>query len=336
MKTRLNLLQLTVLFIITVLAVVHAADVGKDDIVAAARKWIADNAIFQAESPNAVPEKAAQMTDADGKIMPLWLVELAPSGYLVMSADDTLPPVVAFNTKGVFDMPEGHPLPSMLNRQGEIFHTELGKPLTRGNELAAENQARWNALLNRTRAESTTPSTIVTAPLLTTKWNQNAPYNYFCPSGNSYVERAVSGCVPTAIAQMLKYHEWPIAGSGKKSYTDAEGNIQKTLTADFSFPYDWAAMTDNYEEKEERNYGSAELAVARLFMEMGVLVEANYEIGETGAHVHNIHTLMSQYLDYSSSSVFGDSRSGYVGYTAQSTIYSRMRTDMIEKRPAFV
>ena len=336
MKTRLNLLQLTVLLIMAVFAVVHAADVGKDEIMVAARKWIADNAVFQAESPDAVPEKATQLADDDGKAMPLWLVELAPSGYLVMSADDTLPPVAAFNTKGSFEMPVDHPLPSMLVRQGEIFQAELDKPKTRGNELAAENQTRWNSLLNRTRAETVTPSTIITAPLLTTEWNQNAPYNYFCPSGSSYVERAVTGCVPTAIAQMLKYHEWPIAGSGKKTYTDAEGNIQKTLTADFSVPYEWNAMTDIYTEKEERDYGAAELSVARLIMEMGVLVEADYELKKTGAHPHNIHTLMSQYLDYSSSSVFGDSRSGYIGYTAQSTIYSRIRTDMIEKRPAFV
>ena len=58
MKTRLNLLQLTVLLIMAMFAVVHAADVGKDDILAAARKWIADNAVFKAELPDAVPEKA--------------------------------------------------------------------------------------------------------------------------------------------------------------------------------------------------------------------------------------------------------------------------------------
>ena len=64
-----------------------------------------------------------------------------------------------------------HPLPAMLNRQGEIFQEELDKPQTRGNELAAENQSRWNGLLGRTRAESTTPSKIITGPLVTTIWD---------------------------------------------------------------------------------------------------------------------------------------------------------------------
>ena len=325
-----------VLFIMTAFAVVHAADVSENNILTAARKWIADNAVFQAELPNAVPTKAIQMTDADGKAMPLWRVDLKPVGYLVMSADDTLPPVVAFNTKGTFDLPEGHPMPALLERQSEIFQTELGKPQTRGNELAEENKARWNALLNRTRAETITPSTIVTAPLITTEWNQRAPYNYFCPTGSSYVERAVTGCVPTAIAQMLKYHEWPIAGNGTKTYTDTEGNIQKTLTADFSIPYNWNAMTDIYTQKEERDYGAAELSVARLIMEMGVLVEADYELNETGAYSSNINTLLAQYLGYSSSIAYGDSRSGYIGYIAQPTLYSRIRSDMVEGRPAIV
>ncbi len=336
MKTRLNLLQLTVLFIMAMFAVVHAADVGKDDILAAARKWIADNAVFKAELPDAVPEKATQLADDDGKAMPLWRVDLKPTGYLVMSSDDTLPPVVAFNTKGSFEMPSGHPLPDMLKRQSLIFKTELGKPQTRGNELAAENQARWNALLKRTRAESVTPSTIVRSPMLATEWSQNAPFNYFCPSGSSYAERAVTGCVPMALSQMLKYHEWPVAGSGTKSFTDDEGEIRGTLKADFSVPYEWSAMADAYEWKEERDYGTAELAVARLTMEMGAMVEADYGLDGTSAYSHNLHTLMAQYLGYSSSAVYGDTRSGYIGYVAQATLYSRIRADMVAGRPAFV
>ena len=336
MKTVHIFWRLAVCFIMVAFAAIYAAEVGENDILTAAHKWIVDNAVFQAELPNAIPANAVQMTDADGKAMPLWRVDLQPTGYLAMSSDDTLPPVVAFNTKGSLEMPEGHPLPALLERQSEIFQTELGKPQTRGNELAEENKARWNALLNRTRTESTTPSTIVTAPLLSTEWNQNAPYNYFCPSGSSYVERAVTGCVPTAIAQMLKFHEWPVVGNGTKTYTDAQGDIQKTLTADFSVPYDWNAMTDIYTEKEERDFGAAELSVARLIMEMGVLVEADYELGETGAFSSNINTLLAQYLGYSSSIAYGDSRSGFIGYIDQPTLYSRIRSDMIAGRPAIV
>ena len=83
-------------FSIIFTAIMHAAEVSENEILAAARKWIADNAMFQTDLPNAVPEKAVQMADFEGKPMPLWRVDLQPTGYLVMSVDDTLPPVVSF------------------------------------------------------------------------------------------------------------------------------------------------------------------------------------------------------------------------------------------------
>ena len=293
MKTRHTFWQLTVFFIMAAFAAIQAAEVGQDDILAAARKWIHDNAVFQAELPNAVPVDAAQLADADGNVLPLWRVDLQPAGYLVMSADDTLPPVVAFGTDGSFETPEGHPLPSMLTRQGEIFQEELGKPKTRGNELAEENQASWNALLGRTRAESVTPSTIVRSPMLATEWNQSAPFNYFCPSGSVYAERGLTGCVATALAQMLKYHEWPAAGNGTKESTDDSGDIKGSMKADLSVPYEWGAMTDSYAGKEERDYGAAELAAARLSMEASVLVGADYGLEGTSAPSYNLGTLIT-------------------------------------------
>ncbi len=336
MNTRNVFWRLTTLLVTVAIAVVHAADVGEQDISTAARKWIADNAIFQLESPDAFPKEATQLAGPDGELLPLWRVDLAPAGYLIMSSDDTLPPVVAFNTQGSFEMPTDHPLPHMLNRQGEIFQNELGKPRTRGNEQALENQARWNALLNRTRAASATPSTIVRSPMLTTEWDQNAPYNHLCPSGSNYAERSVTGCVALAVAQMLKYHEWPAVGTGTKASTDTSGDVTASLKADFSVPYDWSAMADSYAEKEERDYTAAELAVARLAMEMGVLAEADYGLEATSAYSHNLHTLMAQYLGYSSAGIYSDTRSGYTGYVSQSTLFSRIRADMTAGRPAFV
>ena len=317
--------------------VLHSAEVGENEILAASKKWIADNAVFQAEQPDAVPEKAMQMTDAEGRRMPLWLVELQPTGYLIMSADDTLPPVVAFDANGPFDMPAAHPLPAMLNRQGVIFQEELDKPKTRGNKLAVENQSRWNVLLGRTRADAVTPSTIVVQPFVMTEWDQTAPYDFLCPSNKTYTSRAVTGCVPLAIAQLLKYYEWPAVGNGTKSFTDKAGEIRASLSVDYAFPYDWSSMADSYSPwGDEQDYGAAEMAVARLAMEMGVLAEADYEIDGTAAYVHQIHTFLSQFLRYSNTAVYGDSRSGYIGYVGQTTLYSRIRADMMAHRPALL
>ena len=74
--TRNKFWQLMVFFILAVFYAVHAAEVGENDILMAARKWIADNAVFKLESPNAVPTDATQLTDKDGQLLPLWHVDL--------------------------------------------------------------------------------------------------------------------------------------------------------------------------------------------------------------------------------------------------------------------
>ena len=333
------------LFILS-FVVFHAAEVGENEILLAARKWIEGNAVFQAELPNAIPEKAVQMADFEGKTMPLWRVDLLPTGYLVMAADDTLPPVVAFNTNGAFDMPAAHPLPAMLNRQGVIFQEELAKPKTRGNKLAEENQSRWNGLLGRTRADSVTPSTIITQPLLTTIWNQYAPYDYVCPTNGSYVNRGITGCVPTAFSQILKWHEWPPKGEGTASWSDKEGDVKGELWADYSFPYEWELMRDNhidnwrYSSKLKDYYyprgtiDRSDWAIARMMMEMGVYSEADYEQNGTGAYSYKFKTLLANHLMYAGTAEYGDINVGYIGYTDQKTLYARIRRDMVAGRPA--
>ena len=84
------------LFFAFLLATMQAAELTSTEILAAAKAWIEGNAVFQLEQPDAVPVNAVRMTDADGAARPLWRVNLEPAGYLVMAADDFLPPVVAF------------------------------------------------------------------------------------------------------------------------------------------------------------------------------------------------------------------------------------------------
>ena len=339
MKTKRKLWQLTVLFMIMVFAAIHAAEVSESDILTAARKWISDNAVFKSEQPNAVPKKAVQMTNADGQLMPLWQVDLQPTGYLVMSSDDTLPPVVTFNTNGSFELPEGHPLPFMLRRQGKIFQEELSKPQTRGSELAAENQARWNALLNRTRASSsTTPSVIITNPLLSTEWHQGSPYDLLTPYDETHDERGAAGCVPLAISQILKYHEWPAVGVGEKYHQDSDAwPLGASLQAQYSFPYAWDLMADDYGWTDEETLTPYEWAVARLVMEMGVLVEADYEADGTGAGDGEIKYYLVDYLDYSEGIMYGQfDNSRWDDYTEAAVLYPRIRADMVAGRPALV
>lgn len=70
---------------------------------------------------------------------------------------------------------------------------------------------------------------IVVGPLLTTTWSQWGPYNMYCPAG------CPTGCVPTAIAQVMNYWKWPKTTIGMVGKEDFSGHT-----------YDWDNMLDNY------------------------------------------------------------------------------------------
>ncbi|MBQ7651529.1 MAG: Spi family protease inhibitor, partial [Victivallales bacterium] len=123
-----------------------AKEVSEEEVLFAAGKWLEANTEFWRNVVPVVPNTAKRLTKADGEPLPLWIVSLTPGGYIVFSSDDSLPPVVAFNTNGEFGQaPEA--LSLLLARQGEIYQDALAAEKTRGDSAATENQELWNALL---------------------------------------------------------------------------------------------------------------------------------------------------------------------------------------------
>ena len=320
-----------VFILVIALISLHAAEVGSEEVLTAARRWLSGNAVFQLEAPDAEPVSIGRLVS--GSSAAFWQVNLSSGGYLIMTTDTALPPVVAFDPANAFNPDKTKPLGAMLDRQADLFQQELARPELRGNSFAAANQARWASLLSELRAfPEDDPSTIIRQPMLTTEWHQDLPYNFFCPSDPFDGERSITGCVAVAISQLMKYHEWPVAGNGTVTFSDNEGEITADLYADFSFPYHWSQMADEYD-------GTASIAtalpVARLLTEAGTLVGADFELDGTSASSAHIHELLAQYLGYAQGT-YGDSRQGYVGYCRQATLFSRIRTDMVEGRPAIV
>ena len=309
-----------------------ASEVSEDDILFAAGKWLENNTVFWGAGELPAPSSAKRLADDDGNPLPLWMVGLSPRGYIVFSSDDKLPPVVAFNNKGgISKIPET--LSLMLARQAEIFQNALTVEKTRGDSAATENLELWNALLSRTRAESITPSSITRQPMLSTEWEQDAPFNTFCPNELTSNQRAVTGCVAVAVGQVMKFHEWPPVGTGTRENTDAKGDIKATIKADYSFPYNWDSIPD---ASSSLVATSDAIPLARLLMDAGTLGSADYEIDGTSAYSSSINKLLPEHLGYSSAIVYGDTRKGYEGYTSQATLYSRIKKDMVEARPAIV
>ena len=133
--------------------------------------------------------------------------------------------------------------------------------------------------------------------LLTSTWNQNSPYNDLCPKdtkGAGYP----SGCVATALSQIMYFHKYPETGQGSKQYSfkPAEG-VGELLSANFGeTTYDWAHMLDNYVSgsytEEQGN------AVATIMLHCGVAVEMNYTPTGSGAYSSEARNGLVSFFKY--------------------------------------
>ncbi len=124
------------------------------------------------------------------------------------------------------------------------------------------------------------------SPLLTTKWDQGKPYNLLCP-GNSY-----TGCVATAMAQVMNYHQWPDTTLTEVPGTTAYGDTIDTLPI---IGFDWKAMRNTY-----RGNDSDGMAVAELMLYAGCSVSMSYSTSGSGAYSENVPHALVHYFGYDS------------------------------------
>ena len=183
-------------------------------------------------------------------------------GFVVMSGDDRTDAVLGYADEGTFvveDMPEN------LRAWLEGYADQI-KWMDEHNYKAPAVAPAIARVLGHNVKTSI-------APLLTCNWNQGAPYNLLCPeysSGN----RSVTGCVATAMSQVMYYHKRPLSTTATiPGYTTDSRNL--TVSSKPITSFDWAHMKDNYD-------GSGDLsdvynnAVATLMAYVGAAMEMDY------------------------------------------------------------
>lgn len=183
------------------------------------------------------------------------------AGYIVVSADDKAVPVLGYCDYGTFDVAD---MPDGMKYWLEYYAEEI-------------DAARTSGVSGTLTTASASSSREAIAPMLTTSWDQRSPYNDKCPLVGT--TPTYTGCVATAMAQVMKYHNWPAAGKGSNSYSWND----KTLSFDFStITFDWDNMLDSY------GYGWAATdaqkdAVATLMYACGISVGMSYGTSSSGA-----------------------------------------------------
>lgn len=117
--------------------------------------------------------------------------------------------------------------------------------------------------------------TSVIDTMITTKWGQGTPYNDYTPKVNK--QHAPTGCIATAMAQIMNYYEYPAQGKGKATYS--YGN--KSRTSNITTTYNWSRMLDTY---NSRSNVQNKIAVGYLMRDCGYASSMNYDTDGSGAY----------------------------------------------------
>ncbi len=204
-------------------------------------------------------------------------------GYMVVSADDVAVPVLGYSDSGTFD-------PANIPPQMQWWFSQYAKEIA-----AASTEGRTVRM-----ATSPVKERAAVAPLCKTRWDQGSPYNNDCPtltSSSGTTGTAVTGCAATAMAQVMKVHNYPTTGVGSHSYSFTY--LSKSYTQSFNFgntTFDWANMIDDYSTTSSTS--AQKSAVATLMHACGVAVDMSYGLSETGGSGASVIAPMTGLVTY--------------------------------------
>ena len=296
--------------------VIFAAPTSPEQARAVVENWLLlDASPLDAFAGGQIREVEVFKDDSDKPLY--YIVYLEPEGYVIVSADDLIEPIVGLVLHGDFDPSPENPLGALVTRDlpGRLDHArkKISAAHARGEELAAEGplqsaQTKWNFLLsiaNYSLYEETSVSDISDVrvpPFVQSKWGQsyegNLPcYNYYTEWNDVYYP---SGCVATAMAQLMRYYTLPTGGVGTTAYTITVAGTSRSEDLrggdGYGGPYSWSSMTL---DPDALTGTTARRAIGALTHDAGISVNMNYTNGDSSADTLDAADVLIDTFDYS-------------------------------------
>ncbi len=205
-------------------------------------------------------------------------------GYVIVSGDDRTAPILGYADSGNFDSDR---IPMQLKRLLDSYQIQI---------LSLQNNG-----MSVTAVDDDTRAPI--SPLIETQWAQGTAseegsvYNRMCPLlNNNYT---LTGCVATAMAQVMYYHEWPEDETAAiPAYTTYYGTSLDELPAT---TFSWARMRHTYDKPIEEYTEKQISAVSTLMRYAGQSVQMNYNLGASSATSGAIPAALANYFGYDNS-----------------------------------
>lgn len=273
--------------------------------------WLAlDNRPLGARM-GAKPIRVKAFKDSAGRV-DYFVVDLEPAGFAIIPGDDLVEPIIAFAPQGSFDPTTQNPLYNLVQRDlpGRLAEVRGKEEQARAQGLKyipqglhRRSRGKWESL--RRIATDTAGldyagisgplSDLRVAPLVQSKWSQStegsgACYNYYTPpystgSANNYV----CGCVATAMAQVMRFFQWPQAGVGTPSFMIYVNGVPQSASLrggnGVGGAYDWSDMVP---DPDASTTPAQRQAIGALTYDAGVAVHMQYASGGSGAYTADV------------------------------------------------
>lgn len=233
-------------------------------------------------------------------------------GFVIVGGDETAKQILGYSFSGTFDYAT---MPANVKWWLSQYENDIRQGIANANASAQKK-----APANNTKAD--------VADLILTKWNQNSPFNNAIPNleGAKGDDRFATGCVATAMAQIMKKHEWPDSiGTGTNSYQQIY-NANDTIVFSANFArthFAWDKMKNSY----NGSYTDEEAdAVAKLMYAAGVSVNMNYgtiSSGGSSAYNESVGLALINHFGYDKGAVF-NSRDMFADDAWEDLIYNEL------------
>ena len=276
-----------ILALVVVVPLSASATPVDEETAARAARAFAASVSGRASKPAALsPITLRPLLDVDGS--PLgYVAALAPEGFLALSADTRIEPLIASSSVGscpAASTPDD-PLLRLLRADLRARLHAAAQGGETAQEYARRNADAWERLLCGAAAPRRAGA-LVYGPLLATSWDQGPPWNAYCPVDPVSGERSLAGCVATAVAQVCAYWKHPT----RLTFTD--GDAYLTLTHRLRIPDDASAADfptfgQMNAALEHISHAGDSTEAAWLTFAAGVAFRTDYTSAASAAGMHN-------------------------------------------------
>ena len=306
-KHRFILLGASLLLALPAVAASISAATAKGNV----EKWLSMRTAFKpaATSKNAATD-VRTVTNAKSAAL-FHVVKLEGGGFVIAAADDALSPVIAFSGNGNLVEDERNPLWAILNRD---VPQRLRAAAFSGGRVSSRAATVSKGVSEKGRKDSVDDMRV--KPLLASQWNQStvagkSVYDYYVPAGTP------CGCVATAAAQVMRYHEFPKTAVAQKKYPCKVNGKAATL-ATIGGVYDWSLMP----LVPDASISDAECEmIGRLTYDVGVASRMSYASDGSGTVAYYTEKALKDLFHYGQAVYAGQfDMMGQVGNTLLANI----------------